>query len=87
MAILEAQDKMVTEIESEVDVQVNLNHDGLTFSLYIDEEHFNDDVTWDLIADSVLDDYIEHVITDDELRDMIDGLGFLVKELKDARRK
>ena len=39
MAILEAQDKMVTEIESEVDVQVNLNHDGLTFSLYIDEEH------------------------------------------------
>jgi len=87
MAILEAQDKMVTEIESEVDVQVNLNHAGLTFSLYIDEEHFNDDVTWDLIADSVLDDYIEHVITDDELNDMIDGLKFLVKELKDARRK
>ena len=87
MAILEAQDKMVTEIESEIDVQVNLNHDGLAFSLYIDEEHFNDDVTWDLIADSVLDDYIEHVITDDELKDMIDGLEFLVKELKDARRK
>ena len=87
MSLMETKDELVTEITSEVDVLVDLYHGGLTTSVYIDEELFSDDISWETMAENIAYDIREGILEGDEISDIINGLKYLVKEIADASGK
>jgi hypothetical protein len=87
MSLIETKDELTTEITSEVDVMVDLYSTGLSTSIYIDEELFSDDVTWEQMAENLIEDYNESILTPADIDDIIGGLQYMMDELKNARGK
>ena len=87
MSLMETKDELVTEIVSEVDVLVDLYHGGLATSIYIDEELFSDDISWESMAENIAYDIKEGILEGEEVDDIITGLKYLIKEIADASGK
>jgi hypothetical protein len=87
MSLIETKDELTTEITSEVDVMVDLYSTGLSTSIYIDDELFSDDVTWEQMAENLIEDYNESILTPADIDDIIGGLQYMMDELKNARGK
>lgn len=87
MSLMETKDELVTEIVSEVDVLVDFYQGGMATSIYIDEELFSDDITWEHMAENILYDIGEGILDSDEVDDIVSGLKYLIREIEDARGK
>lgn len=87
MSLMETKDELVTEIVSEVDVLVDFYQGGMSTSIYIDEELFSDDITWEHMAENILYDIGEGILEGDEVDDIVKGLQYLIDEIQDARGK
>ena len=87
MSLIETRDELTTEITSDVDVMVNLYSTGLSTSIYIDEELFSDDVTWEQMAENILEDIRDDVYDADEVSDIVQGLQYIIDEINNARGK
>ena len=84
MSLIETKDELTTEITSEVDVMVNLYSTGLSTSIYIDDELFSDDATWEQMADNILEDIRDDVYEADEIDDIVHGLQYIINEIINA---
>lgn len=84
MSLIETKDELTTEITSEVDVMVNLYSTGLSTSIYIDDELFSDDVTWEQMAENILEDIRDDVYEADEIDDIVHGLQYIINEIINA---
>ena len=85
MTLAEINDELVTEITSEVDVLLNIGEDGLLLSIYLDEEHFHDTITWDIMTKNIVRDVEDGYIYEEEYYSIIEKLEQLAKDLRDAR--
>jgi hypothetical protein len=84
MSLIETKDELTTEITSEVDVMVNLYSTGLSTSIYIDDELFSDDVTWEQMAENILEDIRDDVYEADDIDDIVHGLQYIINEIINA---
>lgn len=84
MSLIETKDELTTEITSEVDVMVDLYSTGLSTSIYIDEELFSDDVTWEQMAENILEDIRDDVYEADDIDDIVHGLQYIINEIINA---
>lgn len=84
MSLIETKDELTTEITSEVDVMVNLYSTGLSTSIYIDDELFSDDVTWEQMAENILEDIRDDVYEADDIDDIVHGLQYIINEIVNA---
>lgn len=84
MSLIETKDELTTEITSEVDVMVNLYSTGLSTSIYIDDELFSDDVTWEQMAENILEDIRDDVYEADDIDDIVHGLQYMINEIINA---
>jgi hypothetical protein len=84
MSLIETKDELTTEITSEVDVMVNLYSTGLSTSIYIDDELFSDDATWEQMAENILEDIRDDVYEADEIDDIVHGLQYIINEIINA---
>ena len=84
MSLLESKDELTTEVTSEVDVLVDVFPTGLGFSVFIDDEHFSDDVTWEGMAQSIINDTHDNVYDSDEIDDILFGFKYLIDEIENA---
>ena len=85
MTLAEINDELVTEITSEVDVVINIAEDGLLLSIYLDEEHFHDTITWDTMTKNIVRDVEDGHIYEEEYYIIVEKLEQLAKDLRDAR--
>jgi len=84
MSLIETKDELTTEITSEVDVMVDLYSTGLSTSIYIDDELFSDDVTWEQMAENILEDIRDDVYEADDIDDIVHGLQYIINEIVNA---
>ena len=84
MSLIETKDELTTEITSEVDVLVDLYSTGLSTSIYIDDELFSDDVTWEQMAENILEDIRDDVYEADDIDDIVHGLQYIINEIVNA---
>jgi len=84
MSLIETKDELTTEITSEVDVMVDLYSTGLSTSIYIDDELFSDDVTWEQMAENILEDIRDDVYEADDIDDIVHGLQYIINEIINA---
>ena len=87
MTLAEINDELVTEITSEVDVLLNIGEDGLLLSIYLDEEHFHDTITWDIMTKNITRDLEDGYIYEEEYDIIIEKFEQLAKDLRDAREQ
>lgn len=85
MTLVEINDELVTEITSEVDVLLSIGEGGLSLSVYLDEEHFSEDISWDTMAEKIIEDYHDGITYDEEYDIIIEKFEQLAKDLRDAR--
>ena len=87
MSLAEIKDELVTEIVSEIDVMLTISADGLSLSVYVDEEQFYHDVDWDVMTANIIDDYKDDILYDEEYDIVIKNLEKLTRDLRDAREQ
>jgi len=87
MSLAEIKDELVTEIVSEIDVMLTISADGLSLSVYVDEEQFYHDVDWDVMTANIIDDYKDDILYDEEYDSIIKNLEKLTRDLRDAREQ
>jgi len=87
MSLAEIKDELVTEIVSEIDVMLTISADGLSLSVYVDEEQFYHDVDWDVMTANIIDDYKDDILYDEEYDIIIKNLEKLTRDLRDAREQ
>lgn len=84
MSLLETKDELTTEIVSEVDVLVDVMPSGIGFSVFIDEELFSDDASWEDMATRIVTDIKDTVFDSDEVDDILGGFKYLIDEIENA---
>lgn len=87
MSLAEIKDELVTEIVSEIDMMLTISADGLSLSVYVDEEQFYHDVDWDVMTANIIDDYKDDILYDEEYDSIIKNLEKLTRDLRDAREQ
>ena len=87
MSLVEIKDELVTEIVSEIDAMLTISADGLSLSVYVDEEQFYHDVDWDVMTANIIDDYKDDILYDEEYDSIIKNLEKLTRDLRDAREQ
>jgi len=84
MSLLESKDELITEVTSEVDVLVDVMPSGIGISVYIDEELFSDDATWEDMATRIIADIRDNMFDDEETEDILMGFKHLINEIENA---
>ena len=84
MSLIETRDELTTEITSDVDVMVDLYSTGLSTSIYIDDELFSDDVSWEDMAINIIADVRDGRYEGEEVSDIISGLQYIINEVINA---
>ena len=87
MSLIETKDELTTEITSEIDVLIDLYPTGLSTSIYIDEELFSDDVTWEVMAGNLINEISDACYEPEEVEDIVQGLQYMIDEINNARGK
>lgn len=84
MPLMEVKDELTTEITSEVDIMLDCHPFGFTVSVFIDDEDFTGESTWEQMAEDIVRDIKDRLLDGDEIDDFIGGLQHLLDEIKYA---
>jgi len=83
MSLIEVREEFV----SDVDMNMEINSEGLRLSVFIDLDELSHKISYEDIAYSIIDDWQVGLIYDKEYDSIIKNLEKLTRDLRDAREQ
>jgi len=83
MSLIEVREEFV----SDVDMNMEINPEGLRLSVFIDLDELSHKISYEDIAYSIIDDWQVGLIYDKEYDSIIKNLEKLTRDLRDAREQ
>jgi hypothetical protein len=83
MSLIDVKEEFV----SDVDMNLEINPEGLSLSVFIDLDELSHKISYEGMAYSIIDEWEAGLIYDKEYDSIIDNLQKLVRDLRDAREQ